>query len=464
MDKYSSKNSSLEVLFEQLKEKGLTPEQEERFRLELEGSQDHHAPKLSTALGPGPWPGPGLYEYNDLSQLNDLHSPSPCSLAQIRSLDELLDRDRQREEDGFPRKIKVGRMIKPGAGSDDKVVVVPTTVEEKFMHDRIPEEDEEEGQGGAGDGEEGEVIGEQPVRPEEGGDGQGPGQGEGGSHEVESNAYDLGRILTEKFQLPNLQDKGKKRFMTRYTYDLTDRNRGFGQVLDKKATLKQIVETNIELGRIPDPSEIDPSNFLISPKDKIYRILSPEKDYESQAMVFFIRDYSGSMGGNPTELVVSQHVMIYAWLLFQYDKQVQSRFILHDTEAKEVPDFHTYYNSNVAGGTQVSTAYDLVNEIVDQESLARDYNIYIFQGTDGDDWDTEGDEAIPQLKKMLEYVNRMGVTIARNAYNRGTKSEVEKYLKASGLLKEKPDLLRLDVLQHDADEDRMIQGIKNLIS
>ena len=40
-------------------------------------------------------------------------------------------------------------------------------------------------------------------------------------------------------------------------------------------------------------------------------------------------------------------------LLYQYAMQVETRFILHDTEAKEVPDFYTYYNSKVAGGTQV---------------------------------------------------------------------------------------------------------------
>ena len=58
-------------------------------------------------------------------------------------------------------------------------------------------------------------------------------------------------------------------------------------------------------------------------------------------MVFVLRDYSGSMNGKPTELVVSQHVMIYSWLLYQYERQVETRFILHDTEAKEVDDFYT---------------------------------------------------------------------------------------------------------------------------
>jgi len=346
------------------------------------------------------------------------------------------------------------------------VVVVPTTVEEKFVHDPNFKQDEEgEGAGGSGEGAEGEVIGEQPVRPQEGeGDGAGPGQGESGPHEMESNAYDLGKILTEQFSLPNLKDKGKKRSLTRYTYDLTDRNRGFGQLLDKKATLRQIVETNIHLGRIDPQGVIDTHEFLIAPRDKVYRILSREKDFESQAVVFFLRDYSGSMSGKPTEVVVSQHVMIYSWILYQYAGQVESRFILHDTEAKEVDDFYTYYNSRVAGGTKVASAFKLVNEIVQKENLAQDYNIYVFHGTDGDDWDTEGKESIPEIEKIMSFAARIGVTIAENSYGTSGETEVEKYLKASGLLEKKKNLIRLDVMSESAEEPRIIQGIKNLIS
>jgi hypothetical protein len=408
-----------------------------------------------------------LYGFSDLSSIQAMSAPRGSYTANIGSLDELLERDRQREEDGFPRKIRVGRLIRPGRGGDGKVVVVPTTVEEKFIHDSsFPsgEEGEGESSGGTGEGDEGEIVGESPVRETgESGEGQ-AGQGEGGSHEVESSAYDLGKILTEKFQLPNLKEKGKKRSLTRYTYDLTDRNRGFGQVLDKKATLRRILQTNIGLGRIPDISDIDTSGFLIAPADRVYRVLSREKDYESQAMVFFIRDYSGSMAGKATELVATQHVLIYSWLLYQYDRQVETRFILHDTDAKEVSDFYTYYNSRVAGGTKVASAYTLVNEIVSREDLARDYNIYVFQGTDGDDWDTSGEESIPELKKILAYASRVGVTVAEHVYASGGNTEVEKYLKNSGLLESSPELLRLDVMGEDAEEPRIIDGIKKLIS
>jgi len=461
------KKKHLLKLYQELKQQGISPEMDFRMRLELDHEGDHDVEEPARGVG-GPFMPPQddrFYDFDDLAVLQGLHRIQPPYVTSLSSIDELLERDRQRETDGFPRKIRVGRLVKPGKGKKDKVVVVPTTVEEKLIHDRLPESTEEEQTaGGSGEGEEGEVIGEQPVRvPGQEGAGE-AGEGGVGKHEIESSAYDLGKILTEKFELPNLKDKGKKRSFTRYTYEMTDRNRGFGQILDKKATLKRILETNINLGNIPDLYRIDSTHFLISPSDLVYRVLSPERDYQSQAMVFFIRDYSGSMSGKCTELVVTQHVLIYSWLLYQYSQQVESRFILHDTDAQEVPDFYTYYNSKVAGGTKVVSGYRLVNEIVEKDRLDMDYNIYIFHGTDGDDWDTYGKETVPELKKMLAYANRIGITIAEHSYLGESRTEVEKYLIRSGLLEEKPNLLRLDIIREDADEPRLIDGIKRLIS
>ena len=453
-----------EKYLEELKLKGLDPQREERFREELAVPGRREIPANEADAG-GPFPGfsRGLYAWHDLAVLQGQGRAQNPYISQMKALDELLERDRQREKDGFPRKIKVGRLIKPGKGGKGKIVVVPSTEEEKFVHDPTVRPPGEGGStGGSGKGEEGEVIGEQKVRDSGEEPGAGPGQGEGEAHELDASAYELGRVLTEQFQLPNLREKGKKRSFTRYVYDLTDRNRGSGQVLDKKATLRKIVETNIALGNLPDHSDIDPTRFLISPRDKVYRVFSKEKDYEPQAMVFFLRDYSGSMAGKVTELVATQHVMIYSWLLYQYAGQVESRFILHDTEAKEVPDFHTYYNSRVAGGTEVASAYKLVNEIVAKENLAADYNIYVFHGTDGDDWDTGGDKSIPELMRILTYVSRMGVTIAEHSGTQWT--EVARYLENSGLLRDKPDLLRMDVMTEDAEEARVIDGIRKLIS
>jgi uncharacterized sporulation protein YeaH/YhbH (DUF444 family) len=226
-------DSKLAKLYQRLKKDGLTPDQEQKILLELNDDATHEVPgeasNEAVTEDDGVIPvSKNIYAYNDLFDLQAISALQSTHNTSLRSIDELLERDKQREQDGFPRKINVGRLIKPGKGGKDKVVVVPSTVEEKFIHDTSLQPEEEQPYGGSGEGEEGEVIGEQPIRAPDDQGGTGPGQGEGGQHEMESNAYDLGKILTEQFELPNLKDKGKKRSLTRYTYDLTDKHRPDG--------------------------------------------------------------------------------------------------------------------------------------------------------------------------------------------------------------------------------------------
>jgi len=405
-----------------------------------------------------------LYEINDSDVLPGYYKPKKTYITGLQTLDELLEKDKKREEDGFPRKIRLGRIVKRKGTKDNQVIVVPTTTEPKFEHDDSISQDDEEQTGGSGEGEEGEILGERPLE-QDSGSGAGPGQGDESEHEVGTDAFDLGKVLTEKFNLPNLKDKGKKRSLTKFTYDLTDRHRGFGQVIDKKATLEQVIKTNIILGNVREEDEIDTEELIITPQDQVYRILSKEKDYENQAIVFFLRDYSGSMQGKPTEVICTQHLFIYSWLMYQYQNNVIPRFILHDSKAKEVPDFYTYYRSQVAGGTNIYPAYELVNQIVEMEHLNADYNIYVFHGTDGDDWDEDGRQMISETTKMLSYVNRIGITVAKNSWGLGGLSAVEKYLQRSNLLKERSDLIKMDVMPAEtSDEKRIIEGIKILIS
>ncbi|PLX11026.1 MAG: hypothetical protein C0594_04125 [Marinilabiliales bacterium] len=452
-------------IFEQLKKEGLSEEQKQIIQKELDICNSTH--RVSYTNIPVT-PVSEFYDYNDLNFIQNIPFASPPLAVQLKTLDELMEKDKQREEDGFPRKIRIGKLIKPVKGKKTKVVVVPTTEEAKFYHDNSTTSEEEGGggTGGAGEGEEGEVIGEQQAQPQPGeGEGTGAGEGDGSGHDISSEAFDLGKVLTEQFELPNLKDKGKKRSFTKYTYDLTDRNRGFGQVLDKKATLRRIVKTNIMLGNIDGQKPFSGEDLILSPRDEVFRILSKEKDYETQAVVFFLRDYSGSMQGKPTEVVSTQHLLIYSWLMYQYQNNVMTRFILHDTEAKEVEDFYTYYRSQIAGGTKVAPAFELVNKIVEQEQLVKDYNIYVFHGTDGDDWDSTGKALTDELKKMLTYTNRVGITVAKNSWGSGKQTTVEKTIEGTGLLKSSPELIKLDAMvAENASEDRIIEGIKKLVS
>jgi hypothetical protein len=398
---------------------------------------------------------------------------SPFVLS-LLTMDEILKKDQEREKDGFPKKIKYRRVLTPSG----KVVTIPYVEEEKLIHGEFEPknlkkfsqflDDEEEDQdlgetAGHGKGEVGDVIGEMPILSEgEGERGPKPGQ-EPGIHEEE--AYEAGKKLIEKFQLPNLKEKGKKVPTDEYIYDLTSRHEGSGQLLDKKETLKRVLETNILLGRV-DKDKIDTTKLIIRPQDKVYRVLSKERIWKSQAVVFFLRDYSGSMWGEPTRVIVEQHLLIYSVLKAQpqFEKRVIPRFIVHDTEAQEVT-IQEYFRKSAGGGTLIPSGYKKINEIVEGEGLARDYNIFIFQGTDGEDFD-DGKLAISEIQKILKYVNRMGVCVLQHPYYYGAEreSQFEQYVRDGGIL-EKRELFRMHVMPSiDVTEEDQIKAIKTLIA
>lgn len=404
----------------------------------------------------------------------------------LESLQDLLKRNNERQKDGFPPKIKFRRILTAA----NRVISVPYVEEEKLFHGQFepkntdlqvefasaadnPDIDETIGHG---DGEVGDVIGEIPMPDrgsggdgdEDGGDGDDSGTGAGdedADHALEEEAYELGKTLTEKFQLPNLKDKPKKVPTDEYTYDLTDRHKSSGQVLDKKETLKRIVKTNLILGRV-DKNDLDTKKMIVSPGDKVYRVLSRERVWKAQAVVCFMRDYSGSMWGEPTKALVSQHLMIYAWLLVQYERRVIPRFFVHDHNAREI-SAKEYFGLGSYGGTFIAAGYKKINEVVEGEGLESDYNIYVFQGSDGDDGDFEGEHAIPELKKILRYASRTGVTLFKHPYytSQNLKTTFEEYIEASGILGQK-DVFRMYIMPqyYNVTDEMNIAALKALIS
>ena len=389
-----------------------------------------------------------------------LYNSSESSYVSLQTLDELMARDNQREEDGFERKIKLGKIVRPSKNGSDEIIIVPSTIETKFYHDNAPNNEEEEF-GGTGTEEEGTVIGEKSNNPKnEEGTGQGPGDGAEKGHDLNSDAYNLGKVLTEYFNLPRLKKKGMKKSLSQYNYELTDLNKGFGQLIDKKQTLKRIIKTNILLNNIPDKTKPDLSSFIHSPQDTLYKILSREISYETEAIVFFVRDYSGSMQGSPSEAVLTQHLFLYSWLMYQYDKKVKTRFILHDTQAIKVEDFNTYYRSNVAGGTKIFPAFELINSIIENEQLHLSKNIYVFYGSDGDDWKDNKNNLVGEIKKLSKYANRIGIFVARNSGNDNPTS-LESTIEESNILSELHDTLKItQINSRNFTENQIIESIK----
>lgn len=126
---------------------------------------------------------------------------------------------------------------------------------------------------------------------------------------------------------------------------------------------------------------------FIDPFDLRYsnRIKVPKPS--SQAVMFCILDVSGSMDEAKKDTAKRFFILLYLFLTRSYDK-IDVVFIRHHTTAIEV-DEHEFFNSRESGGTVVSSALHLLTKILRDRYPAADWNAYVAQASDGDNWDND---------------------------------------------------------------------------
>lgn len=115
----------------------------------------------------------------------------------------------------------------------------------------------------------------------------------------------------------------------------------------------------------------------------------------TSAVMFCLMDVSGSMSKMHKDIAKRFYALLYLFLKRNY-KKIDVIFIRHHTSAKEVDEEEFFY-SRETGGTVVSSALKLMNEIIKQRYPASDWNIYAAQASDGDNW--RGDS--PLCLKLL---------------------------------------------------------------
>ncbi|MDH2431603.1 YeaH/YhbH family protein [Pokkaliibacter sp. MBI-7] len=109
----------------------------------------------------------------------------------------------------------------------------------------------------------------------------------------------------------------------------------------------------------------------------------------SKAVMFCIMDVSGSMTRETKDIAKRFFMLLFLFLQRNY-KSVEVVFIRHHTRAKEVDEEEFFY-SRETGGTIVSSALELCRDIQQARYSPADWNIYVAQASDGDNWD--GDSA-----------------------------------------------------------------------
>jgi hypothetical protein len=251
------------------------------------------------------------------------------------------------------------------------------------------------GSGGVGQGD-GEVG--SPLGP--GGD---PGNGKGragsdpGPHilEVDISLEELAQILGDELELPRIEPKGRSNITqvkNRYT---TIRRLGPESLRHFKRTYIQAMRRQISA------SDYNPTNPFVTPirDDKRYRSWTSVPQPDASAVAIYIMDVSGSMTDEQKQIVRTEAFWIDTWLKSQY-KGLETRYIIHDAAAKEV-DEDTFYRTRESGGTRISSAYKVCADLIADQFSPSDWNVYVFQFSDGDNWGEDNETSLQLLREQL---------------------------------------------------------------
>lgn len=123
---------------------------------------------------------------------------------------------------------------------------------------------------------------------------------------------------------------------------------------------------------------------FLDPMDLRYHATVQEVVKKNHAVMFCVMDNSGSMGEREKILSRKFFILLYLFLENKYES-VDVRFVYHTTVAREVEE-DEFFSTRDSGGTVVSSALDLVNDIIKSDYGDGLSNLYISQCSDGDNW------------------------------------------------------------------------------
>jgi hypothetical protein len=249
------------------------------------------------------------------------------------------------------------------------------------------------------------------------GEGVGPGGTEEGHHilEVEISLDELADILGEELELPRIQPKGKKRITSEKDRYSGIRQTGPESLRHFRRTFRRALRRELMAGTY------NPENPRIAfeRRDKLYRSWKTVRQPQSNAVIVYMMDVSGSMGDDQKELVRLEAFWIDAWLRRNYEG-IESRYIVHDVRAGEV-DRETFFRIREDGGTRISSAFKAARDLLENHYETSEWNCYLFHFSDGDNSsDADSRECCALLKeRLLPGINMFGYCQVASAYGSG---------------------------------------------
>ncbi|WP_282110528.1 YeaH/YhbH family protein [Shewanella algicola] len=280
--------------------------------------------------------------------------------------------------------------------------------------------------------------GDQIQRPRGGGQG-GAGQGDA-SDSGEGNddfVFNISKdeyleLLFEDVELPNLQNNRLNKLVEYQTYRAGFTNDGVPANINIVRSLRSSLarriamsaskkralrELEAELEQLQDMPGSQAEKILalkeqieqlkkqianvpfIDTFDLRYNNYAKREKPSSQAVMFCLMDVSGSMDQATKDIAKRFYILLYLFLTRSY-KNLEVVYIRHHTQAKEV-DEHEFFYSQETGGTIVSSALKLMNEIQQARYPENEWNIYAAQASDGDNWSDDSPHCHDLLAKHI---------------------------------------------------------------
>jgi hypothetical protein len=134
--------------------------------------------------------------------------------------------------------------------------------------------------------------------------------------------------------------------------------------------------------------------------DERYRHPEIEEKKRKNVVVVNIRDVSGSMRETKRELVERTFTPLDWYLQGKYDN-AEFVYIAHDADAWEV-DREEFFGIRSGGGTRISSAYELAQEILEEAYPWSEWNRYVFAAGDSENSSNDTTENVIPLMRAID--------------------------------------------------------------
>lgn len=172
------------------------------------------------------------------------------------------------------------------------------------------------------------------------------------------------------------------------------------------------------------------------------RVVQPREI--AQAVMFCILDVSGSMDENRKDLAKRFFILLHLFLLRNYER-IDIVFVRHHSSAKVV-DEEEFFHSTESGGTIVSRALELTLKEISERFPTEQWNVYVAQASDGDNWDDDSprcrDLLVDELLPRVQYFAYVEINDAepQNLWMRYEEARAVRRNLALGRVRERADI------------------------